>query len=213
MRSCRASSCCVIPRSSRNRRTSNASHSSSEALGSSSSARDIATPRGRVYPCLSDRGFASHGSDAGPCWVAIHPKKEDRRMDATRNVDYSVYLHAHHGATPCARDVLAGKLTEWHMPELIEDGSIIVAELVTNAARLGEVFRMTLRNPGDGMLRIEVEDRSRAIPVRKDPLADLGNDDYDANGGRGLVLVDALADDWGYELLPDGKVVWAVLSK
>jgi hypothetical protein len=52
---------------------------------------------------------------------------------ATRNVDYSVYLDAHDGATPCARDVLVSKLAEWKMPELVEDGSIIVAELVTNA--------------------------------------------------------------------------------
>ena len=28
-------------------------------------------------------------------------------------------------------------------------------------------------------------------------------------GGRGLVMVDALADDWGYELRDGGKVVWA----
>lgn len=132
---------------------------------------------------------------------------------ATRNVDYSVYLDAHDGATPCARDVVASKLAEWRMPELVEDGSIIVAELVTNAAKLGEVFKLTLRNPGDGTLRIEVEDHSRDVPVREDPLADLDNDDYDANGGRGLVLVDGLADDWGYDLLPTGKVVWAVLSK
>jgi anti-sigma regulatory factor (Ser/Thr protein kinase) len=132
---------------------------------------------------------------------------------ATRNVDYSVYLDAHDGATPCARDVLVGKLTEWQMPELIEDGSIIVAELVTNAAKLGEVFKMTLRNPGNGTLRIEVEDHSRDAPVRKDPLADLDNDDCDANGGRGLVLVEGLSDEWGYGLLPQGKVVWAVLSK
>jgi serine/threonine-protein kinase RsbW len=106
-----------------------------------------------------------------------------------------------------------GKLTEWQMPELIEDGSIIVAELVTNAAKLGEVFKMTLRNPGNGTLRIEVEDHSRDAPVRKDPLADLDNDDCDANGGRGLVLVEGLSDEWGYGLLPQGKVVWAVLSK
>lgn len=131
---------------------------------------------------------------------------------AARNAEYSVYLDAHDGAAPCARDVLACKLTEWQMPELIEDGGIIVAELVTNAAKLGEVFKLTLRNPKNGMLRIEVKDHSREIPVRADPLADLDNDDYDANGGRGLVLVEGLADDWGHDLLPEGKIVWAVLT-
>lgn len=57
-----------------------------------------------------------------------------------------------------------------------------------------------------------VTDRSSDIPVRADPLADLDNDDCDANAGRGLVLVEGLSDDWGCDPLADGKVVWAVLT-
>jgi hypothetical protein len=30
-------------------------------------------------------------------------------------------------------------------------------------------------------------------------------------GGRGLILIDALAASWGSTPMPDGKVVWATL--
>lgn len=112
----------------------------------------------------------------------------------------------------CARLALAAKLTEWHMIELLDDAGVIISELVTNAAKLGKVFTLKLLRPADGTLRIEVEDSSPEIPKRRDPLEDLAREDPDDNGGRGLVLVEALSDQWGYDLLPAGKVVWATLS-
>jgi serine/threonine-protein kinase RsbW len=112
----------------------------------------------------------------------------------------------------CARLALANKLTEWQMTELLDDASVITSELVTNAARLGKIFTLKLLRLTDGLLRIEVEDSSQEIPRRRDPLADLDREDPDDNGGRGLVLVEALSDAWGYDLLPAGKVVWATLS-
>jgi anti-sigma regulatory factor (Ser/Thr protein kinase) len=112
----------------------------------------------------------------------------------------------------CARLALANQLAEWQLTELLDDARVIISELVTNAARLGKVFTLTILRPAEGTLRIEVEDSSPAVPKRRDPLADLGRDDPDDNGGRGLVLVEALSDTWGYDLLPAGKVVWATLS-
>lgn len=112
----------------------------------------------------------------------------------------------------CARLALASKLSEWQMTELLDDAGVIISELVTNAAQLGKIFTLKLLRPAAGTLRIEVEDPSPEIPKRRDPLEDLGREDPDDNGGRGLVLVEALSDAWGYDLLPAGKVVWATLS-
>ncbi len=38
------------------------------------------------------------------------------------------------------------------------------------------------------------------------------HNDWDALGGRGLMLVDALSDRWGSQPCPFGKVVWAELQ-
>jgi hypothetical protein len=46
-----------------------------------------------------------------------------------------------------------------------------------------------------------VEDTSTAPPK-------LQPDSVDAEGGRGLVLVDTLAADWGWERTSTGKLVW-----
>jgi hypothetical protein len=64
---------------------------------------------------------------------------------------------------------------------------------------------MTLLVDKDSGLRIEVDDTSTDEPEMADPLADVDNDDLDSNGGRGLLLVDALADEWGYDLHEGGR--------
>lgn len=54
-------------------------------------------------------------------------------------------------------------------------------------------------------MRVEIADGSDEPPVVQQP-------DPWASGGRGLMLVEALADRWGYEPLPHGKVVWFELD-
>ncbi len=54
----------------------------------------------------------------------------------------------------------------------------------------------------DAVFRVEVDDASTVLP-RLVPVA------RDGGGGRGLFLVDRLADRWGYQLgETDGKTVW-----
>ena len=55
-------------------------------------------------------------------------------------------------------------------------------------------------------LRVEVHDRSRDMPVP----ASLAVSD-DSETGRGLMLVDTLAADWGYYRTPGGKAVYFTL--
>ncbi|MEU2116743.1 ATP-binding protein [Streptomyces sp. NPDC016459] len=86
----------------------------------------------------------------------------------------------------------------------------VVAELAANAATHGRVagrsFRLALR-VGQGVLRIEVTDtRGEELP-RVQPAC------YGGDSGRGLLLVEALADRWGVGLGPvPQKTVWAELD-
>ena len=61
---------------------------------------------------------------------------------------------------------------------------------------------LTLRAKTDGpTLRIEVDDPSTDPPVLRHP-------DVHEDRGRGILLVDALATQWGTEIHSDGKTVW-----
>lgn len=106
-----------------------------------------------------------------------------------------------------ARLLAVNALRNWGIPD--EAASHVVAELAANAATHGRLpgrsFRLSLYVIGS-TLRIEVTDtRGDRLPAPQAP-------DAVAESGRGLLLVEALADRWGvtegrYPL----KVVWAEL--
>ncbi|MEU7294010.1 ATP-binding protein [Streptomyces exfoliatus] len=91
-----------------------------------------------------------------------------------------------------------------------EAATQVVAELATNAATHGRVagrsFRLALLGH-EGALRIEVTDtRGEDLPRLQPPFAE-------GDSGRGLLLVEALADRWGTALGPvPRKTVWAELD-
>ncbi|MFD5777448.1 ATP-binding protein [Streptomyces fungicidicus] len=94
-------------------------------------------------------------------------------------------------------------LREWGLtPALTEDAVLLVSELVGNAVRHtgARVFGLRMRHRR-GWIRIEVRDPSRGLPCLM-PVQDMDV------SGRGLFLVDALADRWGVDLLPRGKTTW-----
>ncbi|GAA4637399.1 ATP-binding protein [Actinoallomurus vinaceus] len=116
---------------------------------------------------------------------------------------YEISLSPNAAAAPCARLVLKDRLKEWGLTELLDDASTVTGELVANAARLGQDFAVRLI-PEDGALLIEVVDSSPNEPQIKDAFGD-----SDAEGGRGLLIVDALAAGWGVRRENRQKVVWA----
>ena len=103
-----------------------------------------------------------------------------------------------------ATDWMRGRDLPHHTTEAAEH---LVAELAANAATHGRLagrdFRLALLSL-DATLRIEVTDtRGDDLPHRRPPTPD-------AESGRGLLLVEALADRWGVELGPvPRKTVWA----
>ncbi|MFI6562946.1 ATP-binding protein [Streptomyces sp. NPDC050534] len=116
--------------------------------------------------------------------------------------------------SPTPRGARLGRLlaTEqlriWGLP--LDPAEHVVAELAANAATHGRVpgrdFRLTLYVVAD-TLRIEVTDtRGDRLPQPQPPSAE-------PESGRGLVLVDALADKWGVAPgLPPRKTVWAEVA-
>ncbi|HEX7304632.1 ATP-binding protein [Lentzea sp.] len=104
-----------------------------------------------------------------------------------------------------ARRWAGSALPQLHEDDLL-DVQLIVTELVSNVYDHGEFpARLTLRTPRDAV-RIEVEDSSTIPPVLKP------SSPHSARG-RGLVLVDQLAREWGVTEQPSGKAVWAVVPR
>ncbi|MET9853449.1 ATP-binding protein [Streptomyces sp. NPDC006450] len=123
--------------------------------------------------------------------------------------DSAVQFTAQLAATPLgarqARRLAVETLAGWGLPS--EGPALIVAELAANAVTHGRVpgrgFRIGLAVRG-GVLRIEVVD------TRGDRIPGVREASEGSEAGRGLVLVDALADRWGVDRgLPPCKSVWA----
>ncbi|HZF86963.1 ATP-binding protein [Streptomyces sp.] len=110
-----------------------------------------------------------------------------------------------------ARRLAAHQLDVWGVPHGTSASDavvLIVAELSANAVVHGRVagrdFALRLvHRPAAALVRVEVSDTHPALPVCLAPSAD-------ADGGRGLLLVGALASRWGVtERTGPGKTVWA----
>ncbi len=115
------------------------------------------------------------------------------------------------GAAPCARLHTRQVLWEWDLRNLGESAELLVAELVTNAVTASRVmtqaFPVRLWLASDSVqVLILVWDASRQSPVRMDT-------SDEAENGRGLILVEAISEQWGWYVREgsDGKFVWAIL--
>ncbi|MCW2779269.1 MAG: hypothetical protein JWN17_2994 [Frankiales bacterium] len=85
--------------------------------------------------------------------------------------------------------------------EVQDTVALLVSEIATNALVHGSGDVEVRVHEVAGVLRVEVADGSADLPTPRSA-------DADAEGGRGLALVDALASAWGTEARPGGKVVW-----
>jgi anti-sigma regulatory factor (Ser/Thr protein kinase) len=116
-------------------------------------------------------------------------------------------------ATPCARLRTRSALTEWDLRDQTDTIELIVSELVTNAIQNSThkdgLACIQLRLSSDRVVTlVEVQDESLRPPIP-------ALDNPEAEDGRGLTLVEALSDRWGWDLIHEGrgKIVWALLER
>lgn len=114
-----------------------------------------------------------------------------------------------------ARQLTRKTLGDWGRNSLIGDAEAIVAELVANAVTHGAKSTGACDQAASGTslrwlrgtseVLCAVLDASDAVPMLKPPATP-------DEAGRGLWIVDALSDAWGWSPLAGrGKAVWAVL--
>ncbi|MEG3628443.1 ATP-binding protein [Streptomyces poriticola] len=147
----------------------------------------------------------------------------------------SCALPARYEAVREARRFTRRTLDGWDTGDRFDDACLVVSELVTNALRhalpagagagAGAVQQL------DGQLDGAVAGAEQSPPVRlhllrwterlvcavRDPSQDSPvareADDFSAESGRGLFLVDSFSDSWGWHPMAGGlggKVVWAL---
>ncbi|QOV37556.1 ATP-binding protein [Streptomyces ferrugineus] len=119
--------------------------------------------------------------------------------------NFSLQLSSTPRGARLARLLATEQLRSWGLP--LDPAAHVVAELAANAVTHGRIpgrdFLLLVYVVGD-TLRIEVTDtRADRLPHAEQPAPD-------AESGRGLAIVDALADRWGVSPgLPPRKTVWA----
>ncbi len=110
------------------------------------------------------------------------------------------------GAARQARNVATDACVRWGLPDLLAPACLIASELVSNVvdhAHTMMTLRLTLR---PRYLQIAVRDGADGEPM---PRISKGST---TRRGRGLLLVQATANTWGWLPTRDGKVVWASLQ-
>ncbi|MBV9025692.1 MAG: ATP-binding protein [Streptomycetaceae bacterium] len=102
------------------------------------------------------------------------------------------------------RRLLRDHLHSWNTPGLADTAELLTSELVTNAlvhTDHGAEFTATLAGGPVCQLRVEVYDFTACHPKTRKA------SDHAASG-RGILLVQALADTWGVRQHGVGKIVW-----
>ncbi len=121
-------------------------------------------------------------------------------------------LPAQRSSVSVARRSISARLAAWRVPgDLCADAILLLSELATNAVRhtLSARILCGIGLLTDGGLRLEVHDHDYSGGVL--PRCEAGPDD---EGGRGLLLMEHLADTWGVDRsrLTGGNAVWANLT-
>lgn len=131
-----------------------------------------------------------------------------------------------------ARGFVADQCRAWRLDAILDDVTLPVSELVTNAVIHARTpLHLTVSLTG-AYIEVSVRDRNPrppvARPVRLDLSADIDvaaarnpeqaidprdpvlhvGDAGSIAAGRGLLIVDAIADEWGVLQLSHGKEVW-----
>ncbi|KUL32803.1 ATP-binding protein, partial [Streptomyces regalis] len=129
--------------------------------------------------------------------------------------EYTLYIPHDPRAVAISRRTLAHILTTHHLPTLIEPAQLLASELLTNALR---------HTTGPAALKLRHSGRSFRLGAwdtdPTPPTENLSTSEGDDETGRGLHLIHAYADDWGWFQINGpgadgrghGKYVWCELG-
>lgn len=127
---------------------------------------------------------------------------DDRSAAPREHVDLTDGLHS----PAQARAAIAAYTERLGLQEMHDDLALVVSEMVTNAVRhAGPPVALEIQTDGDEVL-IAVKDGSPHRPRPRDA-------GLEAEGGRGLLLVDLLSVEHGVRPDPPGKTVWAAVRR
>ncbi|MCL2551497.1 MAG: SpoIIE family protein phosphatase [Actinomycetia bacterium] len=114
------------------------------------------------------------------------------------------------GLIRSVRHDVRAMLHDWCSADQRESAVLLVSEMITNVlVHTDEDATLTAQvtgMPGTRSLHIEVGDRSDDMPHRRSP-------GEMASSGRGLLLMEELADAWGVDPRGDGKSIWFELHE
>lgn len=145
----------------------------------------------------------------------VNPPAAQRQLAVIANgwpLSSYLELGAYPGAVPCARVHAQQLLWEWGLVDVSDDVELLVSELTTNAVWASQSLEQTLPI-GLWLLSdrqrivVSVWDSNPRPPVRADA-------PEDAESGRGLLLVEAISERWGWYPPRDigGKCVWCEVA-
>lgn len=141
------------------------------------------------------------------------PAEDDVAVLALRTTgaaaEWALELPAVTSSVPTGRREVVQELRRLGLHLVVEPAALVTSELLTNGVKhASSTVRLSLRVEPNGSVRIAIDDDDPRAP---DP-GEAAMPSSDAEGGRGLPIVDALADDWGVNVVAGGKTVWCVLS-
>jgi anti-sigma regulatory factor (Ser/Thr protein kinase) len=104
-----------------------------------------------------------------------------------------------------ARAFVASFMKAWGLADLVDRAELLTSEVVTNAiVHAHSPVRLVVEAQSSSVV-VEVKDTAQTQLVAE------GEEAAEADHGRGMVLVDALSDRWGWWEEEGGKVVWFAL--
>jgi anti-sigma regulatory factor (Ser/Thr protein kinase) len=146
--------------------------------------------------------------------VTALPASPEHRSGAGAAYQWPLRTHLELATLPtavaCLRKHAKMVALEWHLSaDLCDTAELVVSELVTNSIRASHgltlpVVRLWLVSDGRKLL-VQVWDGCTTMPTRT-------HAGPDADTGRGLMIVDALAEQWDCYAVDGGKVVRALIG-
>ncbi|MFF9686951.1 SpoIIE family protein phosphatase [Streptomyces sp. NPDC014623] len=155
---------------------------------------------------LSDRLWERWGSGDDVALLVLRRSPDPGSPRAPR-------LHQYiHQADPQglseARSIVRQAVADWGLAGLADDAELVTGELLVNVllhTEGGAVLTLEVLPEPVRRIRLSVQDRSSVWPRRRSP-------GETSASGRGLLLLDAVAERWGVEPRGEGKAVWCEIG-